>query len=83
MLPVVFMPLIFLSKQLMDSLKKEKIEVLYEEWSRALPRSVNQFPIFTSFKTLTWDEWKKVVDLSNKIRAAMDAVIGDGAKKEG
>ena len=76
------MPLAFLSKQLINDLKRHKIEVLYEEWSKTIPRSINGFPIFPSFKTLTWDEWEKVLTLSSKIQAAMDAVIGEDAKQE-
>jgi hypothetical protein len=77
LLPVVFMPLVFLSKQITDGLKKAKVEILYEEWSKALPRSINGFPIFISFKTLTLDEWKKVVSIANRIQAAMNAAMED------
>lgn len=82
MLPLVFMPIMFLSEELKNLLIEQKVEVLYEEVSKALPRSINGFPLFASMLTLTGDEWRLVLSLYENAKAAVDAVLGNGAKKE-
>jgi hypothetical protein len=58
-LPMVFMPLICdpFSRYNPDSLKI--IGCLYEHYDQALPRSINGFPCFASFRILHLEDWKR------------------------
>lgn len=61
MLSMVFMPLVFMKPSSKAKLIANKVEILFEEVSKAGPMGVNGFPIFTSFQTLSAEEWKIVL----------------------
>lgn len=74
MIASVFMPLFFLDKKSAEEMKRRKIAVIYEYYSKAGRMSINGYPIFSSFGALTEGEWKKVSEYLAKIDAAMKLV---------
>ena len=68
------MPLALITKKQAQELVKQKVEVFYEEWSKAMYRGINGYPMFVSLRSLTRDDYNLVVDEYNKLKAALDAV---------
>jgi|SRR5579863_4630449 len=68
LLPMIFTPLSRLDKQGFSALKK-KASLLYAAYKDAEPKSINGYPIFTSFSTLTKEEHQKLIAYYKKIRA--------------
>lgn len=63
----VFMPMVFADAKYIDWMKSQKISVIYEEMSKAGPRSTNGFPSFMSMKMLNIDDANKVIAKRNEI----------------
>jgi hypothetical protein len=53
----IFMPLIFMSKEQLESMTKNKVIHIYEYVHKAGPRSINGYPIFSSMRYMSKDEW--------------------------
>lgn len=51
-LHMVFIPLAFMEKKDLVKMRKDKIMVVYEYLDKALPRSVNGYPIFASMNLI-------------------------------
>lgn len=68
-----FLPPVFLD----DGQRAELIEIsacIYEYMDKAVPRSINGFPMFMSFGYLTHAEWEKVVEYGKKVEEALASV---------
>lgn len=78
-LTMVFIPLLMLSEEQIEQLKKEEVVHFYAYNKDALPRSVNGYPCFMTAHTLNREEYRKVYEYEGKIRAAMGEAI-DGKK---
>jgi hypothetical protein len=72
MLPYVFMPLVFMDDEQRKNLKSAF--AVYEYMNKAGPRSINGYPIFHSFQTLTEDEWRKVMEYCIRAEEALKAL---------
>jgi hypothetical protein len=70
----VFLPLTMMSPDDFEKFKKMDVGMIYEYLDNAGPRSVNGFPIFLSFKTLTKDETRKVLATWKALKEATAAV---------
>jgi hypothetical protein len=55
-LPMVFMPVLMLDEPTRQQMVADNIQFFYEEYSRALPRSVNGNPCFMSMGWLNKDD---------------------------
>lgn len=76
MLPMVFMPLIVMEKEEYKKMVDNDVQCLYEEWSKAGPRSINGYPMFMSMGMLTREDCRRAFDIVNKLKAAMGEVLG-------
>lgn len=72
MIPLVFIPFMFLTEEQKESIKD--MALIYEYYDESGPRSINGYPQFMSFNTLTKEELNKVVDYYEKIKSAMDSI---------
>lgn len=66
MLPMIFMPLALGCFSTVQPDTLSQVGVLYEEYSKASPRSINGRPMFISFKMLHIDDWKRVQPVIEK-----------------
>lgn len=66
MMPLIFMPLIFIDKKILEDMK-ENCGMIYEYMDKALPRSVNGYPIFGSFRWIKKDEVEVVRKVVNEM----------------
>jgi hypothetical protein len=59
LIPAVFMPIIFgpFNHYNPDSLKR--VGCVYEYYDKALPRSINGYPCFTSMRLMHAEDWKR------------------------
>lgn len=71
---LVFIPLALASQEQLDKLREDGVFVIYEYLDKAGGRSVNGYPTFLSFQTLTKDEWIKVLTTHDRMKAAVEAV---------
>ncbi len=70
-LPMVFMPLALMGKELAEELMKNPPGMIYEHIERAGPLSINGMPIFSSFRMISIEDTKKVLECYNKIKEAI------------
>ncbi len=60
LLPMVFLPLALGAFQGWPKEELENIGVLYAYWHKAMPRSINGYPIFSELYMLHREDWAKV-----------------------
>lgn len=72
LLTMIFTPLVFMGKNLRDQMDVDPPCFLYEYYDKCLPRSINGYPIFMSMQYLNGADTKKMWDLYNKFKAALD-----------
>jgi hypothetical protein len=70
----VFLPLAMMPPYDFEEFKKQNIGMIYEYLDKAGPRSVNGFPVFLSFQTLTEDETRKVLATWKALKEAAASV---------
>lgn len=75
MLPVIFVPIIFADKKIIELMQKDAPGMIYEHISEAGPRSVNGYPTFFSFHTVSQEDAKKVWEKVEQIKKAVCGVI--------
>ena len=75
MFPVIFVPLIFADKKIIEKLRKDAPGMIYEHISEAGPRSVNGYPTFFSFHIVSKEDAKKVWEKVEQIKKAVCEVI--------
>jgi hypothetical protein len=68
MLMSVFMVLIFADPITLKQWQTDEIDVFYEYYSEAGPRSINGYPCFFSCRVMTRADGQRVLDEYNKIR---------------
>jgi hypothetical protein len=73
MLPMVFMPLAIGGKAI-DDMIENKVDTIYEYYSKAMPRSINGYPMFPSLCILGEEDAKVMWDHYKKIQKALKAV---------
>ncbi len=66
----IFMPLVFMSNEEHKKFMAAEPFMLFEYLEKAGPRSINGYPIFTSFQFMTKVQWEKVVEIKAKLEAA-------------
>lgn len=71
MLRMIFLPIAFGALQGLDF---TKLGCLYEYESKALPRSINGYPIFSSCHIMHMDDWKRAVSALKKAQAQLDTI---------
>lgn len=74
LLHTIFLPLVFMSDKGTKEMKDANVAVLYEYLDKAGPRMINGYPCFFSMSFLNEAEAKKVFDLVEKIKAAVEGV---------
>lgn len=70
----VFMPLALLGKEQIEELKVKDPGMIYEYIDQAGPMSINGMPIFCSFRFLSQEDAKKVIEKYLKIKDAIEKV---------
>lgn len=68
----IFMPLVFMSKEQIEEMKD--VGMIYEYMSQAGSRSINGYPIFSSFRRLSKQDTDKVMQLYREICQELDDV---------
>ena len=71
-LSAVFMPINFLDEPQIEQLKTDKIAAFYEYYDKAGPRSINGLPMFTSMRTITEEDLKKMGEILVKLKEAVE-----------
>lgn len=70
----IFMPLLFMKHEDSVAMAKTAPGLIFEYISKAGSRSINGYPIFFSFATLSQEQTKRVFAYMNAIEAAMAAI---------
>ena len=70
----IFQPLMFCSKDDLEALVENKIACLYEYMSKAGPRSINGYPMFTSMNFLDKTDLTKMMTCIQNIKNAVNSV---------
>jgi hypothetical protein len=79
LLQMVFLPLAFVDQEGLDRMKAANVMHLYEYMGKAGPRSINGYPSFMSFKTLTRDQCAALLPKLEEIKAMKAKVTGKPA----
>lgn len=53
LIPIVFAPLSFMDRKMIKAFEKEKPALFYEYMDKALPKSINGYPVFGSMRYLS------------------------------
>ncbi len=72
--PRVFMPLALMEEELAEELRKKSPGMLYEYLDKASPLAMDGMPIFFSFKMVSSEDSKKVLEKYNNIIEAVAKV---------
>lgn len=83
MLSHVFMPLIFIGDAMRQWMIKNEIAGFYEDYGRAMPRSINGYPMFMSMRMLNDEDNEKVFNRVMEIDKALEALKNGGPSNEG
>jgi len=75
LLPLIFMPLGFIKPEQIKELEEKKIVAVFEYLDKALPKTVNGYPIFMSCQLLTQEEAEKVIKYYNEIKKKVSDVV--------
>jgi hypothetical protein len=78
----VFMPIAFFDEKTLKSLREAKIGLFYEYMDKACPVSVNGYPTFGSVRMLSQDDTKRLFELHDKIKSAVENVVNAEKKEE-
>jgi len=78
---MVFMVLIFMTKEQRQEMVDNKVVHLYEYYSEAGPRSVNGMPCFFSVRQIIENDWKKIVKYINEYQIKMKSFLNKTEKK--
>jgi len=70
----IFMPIMLMDQEQRDKLEAENVNLLFEYYTEAGPRSINGYPSFMTMKYMTKDEWEKVYNYHEKMKTALDEV---------
>lgn len=70
----IFMPITFMDKNQVEQLEKDRVSAFYEYVDKALPRTINGYPMFPSMRTITVDDLAEVQLIVKKLMEATDAV---------
>lgn len=73
-LPLVFMVLGFMDQDSLDRMKEAEITLLYEDISKAGPRSINSMPMFSSCHQLSRSDHLRLNEMIKKLQEAINAV---------
>jgi hypothetical protein len=73
-LPMVFMPLALMDKELIGELVKNPPGMIYEYLDKAGPMAINGMPMFLSLKMTSIDDAKKVFGHYHKIKEAVQTL---------
>jgi hypothetical protein len=76
-LPSVFMPLVFMTEEQTREMRQADVTLIFEEISKAGPRCINGYPMFTSFQSLTREEHKRVMFYYKRLDEALKAAVKD------
>lgn len=71
---MIFLPIAFADKETLARMQLKKVEVFFEEMSKALPRSINGYPMFMSVGTLNKEEADTVAEIIDKITKTMKEI---------
>lgn len=68
----IFLPLIFLPEKMAEEWEKEPPGLIYEYYDKCqTTRAINGYPIFHSFRTLTQEETKLMLEQYNEIKEVL------------
>jgi hypothetical protein len=73
LVPMVFMPLMFIDEITRKHMVRDQLFCYYENWREAGPRGINGMPIFMSMQSCTPDDAKRVADKVKEI----EQLLGD------
>ena len=71
LIETIFLPLVFLPDDMAKEWEKEPPGLIYEYYDKCLPRSINGYPIFHSFRTLTQEETKVMFEQYDEIKEVL------------
>jgi hypothetical protein len=63
----IFLPLLFMDKKQLKDLADSRPGVFYEYYEKAMPRSINGYPIFPSFQFLSQDNTTTLIKYIKKL----------------
>lgn len=75
MLPLIFMPLALMDEDTWKKFEEDEAYVFYEEVSKALPRSIDGYPIFGSMRAMTMADYALVCSAAKQIDQALNVKI--------
>lgn len=76
LLPLVFMPLVFMSEEYKNKMIDGNVDMLYAPMGTAGPTCVNGFPVFFEFNWCSREETDKVFEKVEAIKNAVEEVTG-------
>jgi len=79
---IVFMPLIAISDETKQEMRSNNTIHLYEYYDKAGPRSVNGMPCFFSFRSISKDDWDKVLKYAKEYEIRVKSFLNKNEKKE-
>ena len=78
----VFMPLVFMSDEDINSMRDEKIVLLYEYFNKAGTRSANGYPTFLSCHMMNEEDHKKWADYVGEVWEFQKQFVGQEEESE-
>ena len=72
LLSSVFLPITFMNEPQIEQIKKDNVTAFYEYYDKAGPRSINGLPMFTSMRTITEEDLKKMGEILVKLKEAVE-----------
>jgi len=72
LLSSVFLPITFMDEPQIEQIKKDNVAAFYEYYDKAGPRAINGLPMFTSMRTITEEDLKKMGGVLVKLKEAVD-----------
>lgn len=79
---MVFMPILFMEEEQRQSLRDKKVVHFYEYYTNAGPRSVNGMPCFMTVRSITENDWKKIVKYIKEYEVRVKSFLDKEEKKE-
>ena len=64
----------------LEGIDTSTIGQIYEYYHKAVPGSINGFPMFHSAQLINVEDWAKVISMANAIEAATTAVLKGNAQ---
>ena len=74
LIQTIFMPLAFMDEKTLEELMKDELGMFYEHMAQAGGRAINGYPAFTSFHFVNKEDTKKVWEMVENMRKAVQQI---------